>query len=172
RAAVSAFMVSLSSSRAHSARPVPTLIRVQHLAQRPFDRAPDQRGLRSPCTCYAHVPNYFPGETRMLRRSRGLMLNLGVCFCLLTLLAPRRALAQSDVRQHPHEQGAAAPERLGTVRFETSCAPAVRAEFNRSVALLHSFWFSAAIDGFKGVLAHDPSCTIADWGIALSRWGN
>jgi hypothetical protein len=64
------------------------------------------------------------------------------------------------------------PERLGTVTFETSCAPAVGADFNRAVALLHSFWFSAAIDGFKGVLAKDPSCTIADWGIALSRWGN
>src|SRR5262249_37451140 len=42
----------------------------------------------------------------------------------------------------------------------------------RAVALLHSFWFSAAIDGFKGVLAKDPSCAMADWGIALSRWGN
>ncbi len=105
----------------------------------------------------------------MQRGHRRLMLNLGVC---LSLLAPRAALGQADRHQHPHEQGMPAPERLGTVQFETSCAPAVRAELNRSVALLHSFWFSAAIDGFKGVLVHDPSCTIADWGIALSRWGN
>ena len=33
------------------------------------------------------------------------------------------------------------PEQLGTVSFVTSCEPAVQAQFTRSVALLHSFWF-------------------------------
>ena len=93
----------------------------------------------------------------MQRSPRRLMLILGTC---VSLLAPGVAHAQ-----HDH----AAPERLGTVAFETSCAPAVQTDFNRAVALLHSFWFSAAIDGFTRVLAQDPSCTIADWNIALSR---
>jgi hypothetical protein len=31
-------------------------------------------------------------------------------------------------------------EKLGTVRFPVSCAPAVQADFERAVALLHSFW--------------------------------
>ena len=40
------------------------------------------------------------------------------------------------------------------------------------MALLHSFEFGAAIDGFTAAAAADPSCGIAHWGIALSRWGN
>ena len=38
--------------------------------------------------------------------------------------------------------------------------------------MLHSFQFSRAIEGFNAVLKADASCGIADWGIALSDWGN
>ena len=38
----------------------------------------------------------------------------------------------------------------------TSCAPALRQDFNRAVALLHSFWFAQAIAAFDGVSAKDP----------------
>ncbi len=64
------------------------------------------------------------------------------------------------------------PEQLGKVHFATSCAPAVAAKFDRSVALLHSFWFPVAIDAFNDVLKADPKCAMAYWGIALSQWGN
>jgi len=37
---------------------------------------------------------------------------------------------------------------------------------------MHSFQFGSAIQGFNSVLAADPKCVIADWGIALSTWGN
>jgi tetratricopeptide (TPR) repeat protein len=107
-----------------------------------------------------------------MRCNRALTLILGLA---LSCLSPRVSLGQVEQHQHAdqhqHEHGSA-PERLGTVHFENSCAPAVRGDFDRAVALLHSFWFSAAIDGFNNVLAQDASCTIADWGIALSRWGN
>ncbi len=43
---------------------------------------------------------------------------------------------------------------------------------NRAVALLHSFQFSRAIEGFNAVLAEDATCAIAYWGIALSDWSN
>ena len=57
--------------------------------------------------------------------------------------------------------------------FETSCSAAARPEFNRAVALLHSFEFAPRDrDRFSATLTTDPSCAIADWGIALSRWGN
>ena len=71
-----------------------------------------------------------------------------------------------------HEHAGRPPERLGTVHFETSCAPAAAQTFDRAVALLHSFWFRAAIDAFTDVTAKDPACAIAYWGIALSHWGN
>jgi hypothetical protein len=73
--------------------------------------------------------------------------------------------------QDQHDHGAAAG-RLGTVHFATSCAPAVQKEFDRAVALLHSFWFSAAIDSFNTVLKGDAKCAMAGWGIAMSWWGN
>jgi hypothetical protein len=40
------------------------------------------------------------------------------------------------------------------------------------VALLHSFEFSDAINAFNETLRADPSCAMAHWGIAVSRWGN
>jgi hypothetical protein len=58
------------------------------------------------------------------------------------------------------------------VHFATSCNAAVAKDFDRAVAMLHSFWFSAAIDGFNGVLKADPACSMAHWGIAMSWWGN
>jgi tetratricopeptide (TPR) repeat protein len=71
-----------------------------------------------------------------------------------------------------HDDHAAAGERLGTVHFETSCAPAVAADFDRGVALLHSFEFRAAIESFDRVLASDARCAIAHWGVAMAYWGN
>ncbi len=87
---------------------------------------------------------------------------------LAAVLLPAAAVAQ-------HEgHGAADAGKLGSasVHFQTSCAPSQRADFNRAVALLHSFWFTEAIATFNGVLTADPSCAIAHWGIALSQWGN
>jgi tetratricopeptide (TPR) repeat protein len=73
--------------------------------------------------------------------------------------------------QHPHEAGEP-PQQLGSVEFETSCDPALRADINRAVALLHSFWFGASAAAFKAIAEKDPSCGIAWWGVAMSRWGN
>jgi len=78
-------------------------------------------------------------------------------------------LALSSIPQeHQHGSG----EKLGTVHFATSCNAAAQKEFNRTVALLHSFQFSRAIEGFNAVLREDSTCGIAYWGIALSDWSN
>jgi tetratricopeptide (TPR) repeat protein len=71
-----------------------------------------------------------------------------------------------------HEHGGAADERLGTVNFSTSCNAAAQKVFNRAVALLHSFEFGRALDAFAATLETDPSCAMAEWGTALSRWSN
>jgi tetratricopeptide (TPR) repeat protein len=63
-------------------------------------------------------------------------------------------------------------EKLGKVSFPTSCDPKVQAQFERGVAMLHSFWFSAGEKTFRDVLAQDPSCTIANWGIAAILMSN
>ncbi len=48
-----------------------------------------------------------------------------------------------------------APEQLGTVSFANSCRRAVQADFNRGVALLHSFWLDEAEKMFRKVAVHD-----------------
>src|SRR3954466_1911785 len=78
------------------------------------------------------------------------------------------ATSALGAQEHQHPNG----EKLGTVHFQTSCAPAAGAEFDRAIALLHSFEFGGAIRGFNAVLAADSSCAMARWGIALARWGN
>src|SRR6516162_7471512 len=59
-------------------------------------------------------------------------------------------------------------ERLGSVSFEVSCAPAVRAPFVRGVALLHDFWYQEAERQFQYIANADPDCAMAHWGIAMS----
>jgi tetratricopeptide (TPR) repeat protein len=66
--------------------------------------------------------------------------------------------------QHSHPP----PEKLGHVTFATSCAPAVEHDFERAVALLHSFAYTAAEKAFQGVAGTDPTCAIAHWGVAMS----
>jgi tetratricopeptide (TPR) repeat protein len=64
------------------------------------------------------------------------------------------------------------PEQLGVVNFPVSCNAAAQKEFNRAMALFHSFWFDPAIESFSKVLEHDPTCGMAHWGIALMSMRN
>jgi tetratricopeptide (TPR) repeat protein len=61
-----------------------------------------------------------------------------------------------------------APEKLGKVSFPISCAPAVQEQFDRGVALLHSFAYTAAENTFESVAEQEPQCAMAHWGIAMS----
>ena len=57
---------------------------------------------------------------------------------------------------------------LGKVSFPTSCKPEVQSEFERGVALLHSFQYGAAENSFAEVSRKDPQCAIAYWGLGMS----
>jgi hypothetical protein len=87
-------------------------------------------------------------------------------FCLATLAVPLSSVAFGQAEH------LASPEKLGSVNFATSCNAAVQLQFNRAVALMHSFQFARAIEAFRAILASDPSCSMAYWGMALSNWGN
>ena len=43
-------------------------------------------------------------------------------------------------------------DKLGKVSVPTSCDPKVQAQFERGVAMLHSFWYSAGEKMFSDVL--------------------
>jgi tetratricopeptide (TPR) repeat protein len=87
---------------------------------------------------------------------------LAFFFCAGAFFAPA-AVAQ-------HEHGSPDPAALGNVNFPTSCSPAVQSDFNRAVALLHSFWYKKSEETFLAVAKADPSCGIAEWGIAMSHY--
>jgi len=96
------------------------------------------------------------------------MLHRLICFAVSVALAllPAVALAQQ------HEHGAQPADRLGKVHFETSCNASVKDSFDRAVALLHSFWYAAAIDAFNDIAKKDASCGMTQWGVAMAVWGN
>ena len=75
------------------------------------------------------------------------------------------ALAADDQMQHHHHD---ADEKLGTVSFPISCAPASQKPFERGVALLHSFGYEEAEEQFTAVAKSDSACAMAHWGIAMS----
>jgi tetratricopeptide (TPR) repeat protein len=74
------------------------------------------------------------------------------------------AFRVSSQETHSHPP----PEKLGTVTFPTSCAPSVAHEFERSVALLHSFSYTDSEQAFRKIALADPTCAMAHWGIAMS----
>ena len=88
-------------------------------------------------------------------------------FALAAAIGVASAAAAQD-----HAHGGSTSERLGTVSFLTSCNAGAQPRFNRAVALLHSFEFGRAVAGFTSALEADPSCAMAEWGIALSAWSN
>ena len=71
-----------------------------------------------------------------------------------------------------HEGDSVPGGRLGNVSFANSCSEKVKPEFERGVAMLHSFWFSAAEKTFDNVIATDPQCAIAAWGLASILMNN
>ena len=79
---------------------------------------------------------------------------------LLFVVMPLAAQAQ----EHKHE--------LGTVTFPVSCNAQAQTRMSLGVAMLHSFWFPEARKTFESALEADPGCGIAQWGVALTHFGN
>ena len=112
-----------------------------------------------------HHHNSFHALQCFWTKRQALTLFRVQIFSACVLILACSSIAQEH--QHPADG-----EKLGTVHFTTSCNPAAQQHFDRAVALLHSFQFNRAIDGFNSALKADPSCAMADWGIALSLWSN
>jgi tetratricopeptide (TPR) repeat protein len=76
---------------------------------------------------------------------------------------------QEPGHEHQHDHDAAASE-LGAVHFPISCQSAAQADFDRGLALLHSFGYELARDAFRAAAERDPQCGIAWWGIAMTYY--
>jgi tetratricopeptide (TPR) repeat protein len=76
------------------------------------------------------------------------------------------SLACAD-EHHDHKLSA---EELGSIHFAISCVESTQTEFNRAVALLHSFQYEQSRSSFVEVSKRDPTCAMAQWGIAMSHY--
>ena len=90
---------------------------------------------------------------------------IGIAFAsaLFFLAVPLVCNAQED---HQHQHGS--NEELGRVHFPVSCDSATQAEFDRAVAMLHSFWYEKSGAAFSEIARRDASCAMAYWGLAMT----
>lgn len=91
-------------------------------------------------------------------------LGVGTTFLLLSVLLNTLLWANEG---HHH---ALTHDEIGSVTFPTSCSHEVAAEFNRAVALLHSFQYEQSRKGFDAIARKDPHCAMAEWGIAMTHY--
>src|SRR5215471_5002864 len=80
---------------------------------------------------------------------------------VLTLLSAPAGIAQEKTT-----------EQLGKVNFPVSCSPKAQAQFERGVAMLHSYWFTEGGKVFEAIVREEPSCVMAYWGLAVNLLGN
>src|SRR5262245_47479378 len=89
------------------------------------------------------------------------LLAVTVSITALALSSSQPMVAQSDVDQ-----------QLGTVHFQTSCNEVAQRRFDRAMRYQHSYWYGPAKEVFEETLKADPTCAIAQWGIALTLIDN
>src|SRR5215831_12184958 len=63
-------------------------------------------------------------------------------------------------------------EKLGEVNFPISCSASAQTQFNRALAMLHSFFFPETVKAFTAITRQEPSCAMAYWGVAISQRPN
>jgi tetratricopeptide (TPR) repeat protein len=90
---------------------------------------------------------------------------------LIALLATTSLALPAAVAQTAAQSGPPSNElKLGEVHFPISCTREAQDEFNRAVAILHSFWYEEAVKAFTAVTETDPGCAMGYWGVAMSNW--
>ncbi len=83
----------------------------------------------------------------------------------LSLLLIGALPGSSPLAAQEHQHGHAAH---GRVDFEVSCSPEAQQAFEYAVASLHSFEYGAARRAFAEIAKRDPSCGMAQWGVAMT----
>jgi len=80
------------------------------------------------------------------------------------------AFGHGRLAAQDHDHGSTGT--FGTVHFETSCNAGSQREFDRGVAMLHSFFYPETEKAFRGIAEREPACAMAYWGIAISQRPN
>ena len=90
---------------------------------------------------------------------------LALCIAAAGLAAGQSTAAPDDSHHH-----ALTEKEVGSVHFSTSCSKSVQTDFQRAVALLHSFQYEQARAAFTDISKQDPQCAMAQWGVAMSHY--
>src|SRR5262245_37705663 len=91
----------------------------------------------------------------------------GCCVARSTFLLAFLGLPLLAGQQIPADR-----ERLGNVHFPVSCGPDAQREFDRALAMLHSFIYPQGLEAFTELASANPDCAMAYWGIAVSARAN
>jgi tetratricopeptide (TPR) repeat protein len=91
---------------------------------------------------------------------------------ILSLVLGLAVVLVSTGAQAHDDDAKARGEKLGRVLFKTSCSPEAQKQFERALAMQHSFFFPETIKAFSAIPETDPSCAIAYWGLAISQRPN
>ncbi len=89
---------------------------------------------------------------------------------LTAVLAAIVFFAPLSLCQDDHHHHALTEEEVGSVQFSNSCRTDLAENFNRAVALLHSFQYEQARQTFTEISRQDPQCAMAQWGVAMSHY--
>jgi hypothetical protein len=89
------------------------------------------------------------------------LLALAISTTAFVLVPSQPARAQGDVDQ-----------QLGSVHFKTSCNEVAQRRFDRAMRYQHSYWYHNAKELFEEAAKADPTCGIANWGVALTLLDN
>ena len=92
---------------------------------------------------------------------RGVLL-IGTCVGLLY----EPAWGQNEHAGH------SAGENIGSVHIQISCSEDAQRQFDRAVAILHSFFYPETVKAFSAIAQAEPSCAMAYWGVAISQRPN
>src|SRR5271170_6729440 len=71
--------------------------------------------------------------------------------------------------QHEHAMLSGSTENYGQVHFPISCSAQAQQQFEKALAMLHSFHFPATGRAFTAIATAEPDCAMAWWGIAISQ---
>ena len=93
---------------------------------------------------------------------RGALL-IGACVPLLC----EPAWAAQD-----EHAGHSAGQNSGSVHIPISCSQDAQRQFDRAVAILHSFFYPETVKAFSAIAQAEPSCAMAYWGVAISQRPN
>jgi tetratricopeptide (TPR) repeat protein len=98
----------------------------------------------------------------------GLRFNSARQRTIALLVTAASALVMFAQHEGHEPSRSASEEGLGRTHMETYCSPAVAAEFDRALALLHNFWYARSFERFTQIAKNDPECAMAYWGAAMT----